>query len=77
MFYKIENVSLFNSHSLIPFWCFTHTFKRTKWVELIFEVEKFLIFLLQKLIQPEKNLSMHAFYAQHKTVCVKYQCKIR
>jgi hypothetical protein len=29
--------------------------KGTKWVDLIFEVEKLKIFQLQKLNQPEKN----------------------
>jgi hypothetical protein len=33
------------------------TKKRTKWVDLIFEVEKFSIFQLQKLNQPEKKTS--------------------
>ncbi len=31
------------------------TTKRTKWVDLIFEVEKLKNFQLQKLNQPEKN----------------------
>jgi hypothetical protein len=47
------------------------TEKRTKWFELIFEVEKLEIFLLQKLAQTEKKLPMHAFCTQYKTVCVK------
>jgi hypothetical protein len=47
------------------------TKKRTKRFELIFEVEKFPIFLLQKLAQTEKKLPMHAFCTQYKTVCVK------
>jgi hypothetical protein len=42
------------------------TKKRTKWVELIFEVEKLKIFQLQKLIQPERTPLMHAFCTQHK-----------
>jgi hypothetical protein len=47
------------------------TKKRTKRFELIFEVEKLEIFLLQKLAQTEKKLPMHAFCTQYKTVCVK------
>jgi hypothetical protein len=37
------------------------TKKGTKWVDLIFEVEKFKIFQLQKLNQPEKNFSSTPF----------------
>ena len=35
--------------------------KKTKWVDLIFEVEKFPIFQLRRLNQPEKIILMHAF----------------
>jgi hypothetical protein len=35
--------------------------KRTKWVDLIFEVEKLKIFQLQKLNQPEKKLPKHVW----------------
>jgi hypothetical protein len=52
-----------------------HTKKGTKWVDLIFEVEKLKIFQLQKLNQPEKALLKHAFCTQYKTVCVKCQSR--
>jgi hypothetical protein len=46
------------------------TKKRTKWVDLIFEVEKFSIFQLQKLNQPEKKTSKtRILYAVQNSVC--------
>jgi glutamyl/glutaminyl-tRNA synthetase len=51
--------------------------KGAKWFDLIFEVEKFSIFQLQKLNQTEKKLLKHAFCAQHKTVCVKCQSRTK
>ncbi len=42
----------------------------TKWVDIIFEVEKLKIFQLQKLYQPEKTPLTHAFCTQYETVSV-------
>jgi hypothetical protein len=54
----------------VLFWHFTLTVKRTKWDDLIFEVEKLKIFQLQKLNHPERNISpARLLYAVQNSEC--------
>jgi hypothetical protein len=77
--FKVFKKEVCNSTLALQTHCFMlrikGVLKRTKWVDLIFEVEKSSIFQLQKSNQPEKKLSMYAFCAQHKTVCLKCQSR--